>query len=346
MTYISFVVPCYNSADYMERCIESLLYAGDDVEIIIINDGSTDKTREIAEAYCVKYPGIIKVINKKNGGHGSGVNVGLEHATGFYFKVVDSDDWLDRQALGQLMFRIRDFCMKKQINPGTVIPDLFICNYVYDHLHEETRHDISYKNVLNTEKICKWADVGYFRVSQYLLMHSQIFQTAILRKSGVKLPEHTFYVDNIFAYQPLPYVEHLYYMDIDLYHYFIGREDQSVNEDVMLARIDQQIRVTKRMMTCVDLHAVKKKEPRLAAYMYRYLSIIMSITTILLLMINSEEAMMQKNKLWSEIKSHDISLYRKLKYSSMSGLTNMPGFVGRKLSISGYRVAQKLYKFN
>ncbi|MGV8907186.1 MAG: glycosyltransferase family 2 protein [Acetobacterium sp.] len=346
MKYISFIVPCYNSEDYMDHCIESLLCAGTDVEIIIVNDGSTDKTREIAEAYCIKYPDIIRVINKENGGHGSGVNVGLEQATGIYFKVVDSDDWLDHQALDQLMLTIRNFCDQKQSNDQTVIPDLFICNYVYDHLYEETRYDISYKNVLDEKKICEWRDIGFFKPSQYFLMHSQIFRTAILRESGVKLPEHTFYVDNIFAYQPLPYVEHLYYMDIDLYHYFIGREDQSVNEDVMLSRIDQQIRVTKRMLTCVDLHDLKKTQPRLAAYMYRYLSIIMAITNILLLLINSKESVRLKNKLWSDVKALDISLYRKLKYTSMSGLTNMPGFVGRKLSISGYRIAQKIYKFN
>lgn len=346
MKYISFVVPCYNSEDYMDRCIDSLLCAGDDVEIIIINDGSIDKTREIAEDYRLKYPGIIRVINKENGGHGSGVNAGLEKATGVYFKVVDSDDWLDQNALNQLMFTIRNFCVKKQFNQESVIPDLFICNYVYDHLYEETRHDISYKNVLDEGKICEWKDIGYFKVSQYLIMHSQIFKTSILRESGVKLPEHTFYVDNIFSYQPLPYVEHLYYMDIDLYHYFIGREDQSVNEDIMLSRIDQQIRVTKRMLTCVDLHAVKKKEPRLASYMYRHLSIMMSITNILLLLINSKESVLIKNKLWSEIKALDKSLYLKLKYTSMSGLTNMPGSVGRKMSIFGYRVAQKIYKFN
>ncbi len=346
MKKITFVVPCYNSEDYMNRCIDSLLYAGDDAEIIIVNDGSKDKTPEVAEDYRIKYPHIIRVINKENGGHGSGVNVGLEQATGIYFKVVDSDDWLDQQALDRLMFRIRNFCLMKQRDNTFIIPDLFICNYVYDHLYEETRHDISYKNALEEEKMCKWEDIGYFKPSQYLLMHSQIFRTAILRESGVKLPEHTFYVDNIFAYQPLPYVKHLYYMNIDLYHYFIGRDDQSVNEKIMLNRIDQQIRVTEQMLSCVNLQAVKKKEPKLASYMYRYLSIIMSITNILLLMINSEEARLQKNKLWSELKELDRSLYLKLKYASMSGLTNMPGSLGRKITISGYRVAQKIYKFN
>lgn len=346
MKYITFVVPCYNSEDYMKRCIDSLLLAGSDVEIIIVNDGSKDKTREIAGDYNVKYPDIIRVINKENGGHGSGVNVGLEQATGIYFKVVDSDDWLDQQALDQLMFKVRSFCQLKQKDNAFVIPDLFICNYVYDHLHEEIRHDISYKNALDEEKLCTWQDIGFFKPSQYLLMHSQIFRTSVLRESGVKLPEHTFYVDNIFAYQPLPYVKYLYYMNIDLYHYFIGRDDQSVNEDIMLKRIDQQIRVTEQMLTCVNLQVVKKKEPKLASYMCRYLSIIMSITNILLLMINSEESMLQKNKLWSQLKALDKGLYLKLKYTSMSGLTNMPGAIGRKLTISGYRVAQKLYKFN
>ena len=95
MKYITFTVPCYNSQDYMERCIDSLLPGGEDVEIIIVNDGSTDATAQIADDYAARYPGIVRAVHKKNGGHGSGVNKGLELATGAYFKVVDSDDWLD-----------------------------------------------------------------------------------------------------------------------------------------------------------------------------------------------------------------------------------------------------------
>ena len=77
---------------------------------------------------------------------------------------------------------------------------------------------------------------------QYLIMHALMFRTDVLRASGVKLPEHTFYVDNLFSYQPLPFAERIYYMDIDLYHYYLGRDDQSVNEKVLMKRIDQQIR--------------------------------------------------------------------------------------------------------
>ena len=93
MKYISFAIPCYNSQEYMAKAIESILVGGEDVEIIIVNDGSKDRTSEIAHEYKEKYPEIIKVVDKENGGHGDAVNVGLNHASGRYFKVVDSDDW-------------------------------------------------------------------------------------------------------------------------------------------------------------------------------------------------------------------------------------------------------------
>ena len=95
MKLMTFAIPCYNSQDYMENCIKSLLPGGDDVEILIIDDGSKDSTGDIADAYEKKYPGIIRAIHQVNGGHGEAVNAGIRNATGLYFKVVDSDDWVD-----------------------------------------------------------------------------------------------------------------------------------------------------------------------------------------------------------------------------------------------------------
>ena len=103
MKYITFAVPCYNSESYMEHCIETLLKGGEDVEIILVDDGSKDKTGEIADRYQKKYPSIVKAVHKENGGHGSGVNKGLELAAGLYYKVVDSDDWVDEDALKKVL---------------------------------------------------------------------------------------------------------------------------------------------------------------------------------------------------------------------------------------------------
>ncbi len=345
MKYITFAVPCYNSENYMRRCIDSLLAGGRDVEIILINDGSTDRTAQIADEYQLAHPDIVRAVHKENGGHGSGVNKGLELARGVYYKVVDSDDWLNQEAYRKLLARVKEFCGGGRAEFEEDIPDLFVCNYVYDHLDEGTRRSMDYRNIFPEEEICNWNTIGHFRPSQYLIMHSLMFRTNILRKSGVKLPEHTFYVDNLFSYQPLPYVERIYYMDIDLYHYYLGREDQSVNEKVLMKRIDQQIRVTELVAECVDLNEVKKKYPKLASYMTRNISIMLSISSIHLLLIKTAEAEQKRRDMWERIKAHNAALYYRLRYSTLSGLTYLPGRLGGKLTIGGYRFARKIYQF-
>ena len=345
MKYITFAVPCYNSESYMRRCVDSLLSGGRDVEIILINDGSTDRTAEIADEYQLKYPDIVRAVHKENGGHGSGVNKGLELAQGIYYKVVDSDDWLDKDAYLKLLRRIKDFCINGRKAPECDMPDLFVCNYVYDHLDEGTSRVMDYRNIFPEEKMCTWKDIGRFKPSQYLIMHSLMFRAEVLRKSGVKLPEHTFYVDNLFSYQPLPYVESIYYMDLDLYHYYLGREDQSVNEKVLMKRINQQIRVTELVAKSVDLRLVKEKYPKLASYMTRNISIMLSISSIHLLLIRTAEAEQKRRDMWDSIKAYNTALYYRLRYSTLSGLTYLPGKLGGKLTVGGYRFARKIYQF-
>ena len=347
MKYITFAVPCYNSEDYMERCIDSLLAGGEDVEIIIVDDGSTDGTGWIADEYERSYPGIVQAVHQENGGHGAAVNRGLTLARGIYYKVVDSDDWLDRQAYMRLLHRIKKMCGPHKAGRETEadLPDLFVCNYLYDHLDEGTRHTVRYRNVFPAEELCGWNDIGRFHASQYLIMHALLFRTALLRRADVVLPEHTFYVDNIFAYKPLPYVHSIYYMDIDLYHYYIGRADQSVNEKVMMSRIDQQIRVTEIVRKCVNLDEVQMRYPKLAEYMRRNISIMMAISSVHLLLIDSDEAYDKRKRLWDNIREEDSRLYYRLKYTTLSGLTYLPGRLGGMLTRGGYRAARRIYQF-
>ena len=98
MKLLSVAVPCYNSQEYMRNCVDSLLAGGELVEILIVDDGSKDDTGKIADEYAAKYPTIVKAIHQENGGHGEAVNAGIRNATGLYFKVVDSDDWVNEEA--------------------------------------------------------------------------------------------------------------------------------------------------------------------------------------------------------------------------------------------------------
>lgn len=333
MKYITFAVPCYNSAAYMEHCIKSLLKGGESIEIILVDDGSTDDTAVIADRYAKKYPDIIKTVHKENGGHGSGVNKGLELATGLYYKVVDSDDWVDEKALNDLLSTIKsNHSLNKDV-------DMYIVNYVYERGEEQKV--INYKDALPENKIFSWNDVGHFKPSENLLMHSLVHNTAFLRSTGVKLPEHTFYVDNIFAYYPLPFVKSMYYLNIDFYRYFIGRTDQSVNESVMIKRIDQQIFVTKTMIDFLNPYDYWDSNRRCAKYLIHTLDTMMIVSTILLQVSNTPENQEKRHELWNYLKQKNPRLYKKL-VRSISGLTNLPRF----LSVSGYHLAQKIYKFN
>ncbi len=340
MKDITFTVPCYNSEEYMERCIDSLLAVGKRAEIIIVDDGSTDRTGEIADEYAREFPEIVRVVHQENGGHGAGVNAGLALAKGRYFKVVDSDDWLDREALHKLMKKIRQWDKS-----GTTV-DLIVCNYIYDHLYENRTKRMGYGNVFPKGRICGWKDLKRFKPSQYLVMHALFYRTKVLKKSRVKLPKHTFYVDNIFANQPLPYVHSICYLDLDLYHYFLGREDQSVNEKILMQRIDQQIRVTKLVSGCTDLEQLRIHNPKLAEYLTRNISIMMAISSIHLLLIGTAEALKKREMLWNYVKNHDKELYHTLKRKTVSGFTFLPGKLGASVTLAGYKIAQKFYQFN
>ena len=311
---------------------------GEEVEIIVIDDGSTDRTGEIADCYAEKYPETVRAVHQKNGGHGAGVNKGLSLAAGEYFKVVDSDDWLDEEALKKLLTEIR-----KRKRQGA-LADLIICNYLYDHLYEGKQKRMGYENVFRNGKVCTWDTIGKFHPSQYLVMHAQICRTEVLRRSGVRLPRHTFYVDNLFANQPLPFVKTILYLDLDLYHYFLGREDQSVNEAVMIGRIDQQIRVNKLMIDY--LGEQKGLSKYLRKYMISYLTIIMTVSSVMMMRSGTEENLEKKNDLWRYLKQEDAADYFRIRHGIFGTVMSSKSKPGQKIAVYAYKVAQKLYGFN
>ena len=343
MKTITFAIPCYNSEEYMDTCIKSILECdpdAEDIEILIVDDGSQkDDTAAKADEWEREKPGIIRALHKPNGGHGSAVNMGLANAKGVYYKVVDSDDWLDKEAMKPILAYLREQCSQPEPT------DLVIGNYVYEKVFEGTRTVMDYKNVFPQGREFGWEDVGRFKASQYLLMHSVIYRTQMLHDIGLKLPEHCFYVDNIFVYVPLPHVKTIRYFDVDMYRYFIGREGQSVNEDIMMARIDQQIRVTRAMIDAVD-PSTEVPQRKLARYMENYLSMMMCICSVFLRMSGTPENELKRQLIWQYLKHQCPKLYPIIRRSILNLGTNIPTPAGKAFGLGCYHLAQKVFKFN
>lgn len=322
----------------MRYCIESLLPGGDAVELLIVNDGSVDQTAEIADEYAAKYPNIVKVIHQENGGHGEAVNAGIRHASAKFFKVVDSDDWVDTRAYMKILNELQKLISQHQV------VDMIISNFVYEKEGAKYKKVMKYDNVLPEGTVFTWDDIKLFRKGQYLLMHSVIYRTHLLKECGLVLPKHTFYVDNLYVYTPLEYVKSLYYVNVDFYRYFIGREDQSVQENIMIKRIDQQIKVNKLMIKQVDLDNIDNDYLR--HYMLRHLEIVTVVSAILLIRSGTVENLKKKKDLMKFVKRNNLQLYRSLKYGIMGRLINLPGRAGRSISVGAYKISQRLVGFN
>lgn len=338
MKLLSIAVPCYNSQEYMRKCIDSLLAGGERVEILIIDDGSTDDTAAIADEYAKEHPDIVKAIHQENGGHGAAVNTGMKQAAGLYFKVVDSDDWVKQEAFHTILDTL------EELIGGPETLDMMISNFVYEKQGAKRKRVMRYRGYLPQGCVFGWNDIRHMPTGKYILMHSVIYRTQLLRECKLELPRHTFYVDNLFVFQPLSHVRKMYYLDVNFYRYFIGREDQSVHEDIMIQRIDQQLLVNRLM---VDSLASKRIENRrLRQYMTSYLDIIMTVSSIMLIRSQSDENFEKKKDLWRYLRNADVHLYRKIRYSLMGRCVNLPGKSGREVSVAVYRIAQKFYGFN
>ena len=338
MKLLTVAIPCYNSQEYMKHAIESVLVGGEDIEILIVNDGSKDDTAKIADEFEVAYPGIVRAIHQENGGHGEAVNAGLRNAKGLYYKVLDSDDWLDQDSLLRVMNKLR-----QMVKEGKMV-DMFLANYVYEKPSEHKHKVIRYEGVFPENQIFGWSDIKRFKISQNILMHSVIYRTQMLHDCGLELPKHTFYVDNIFVYVPLPNVKTMYYMDVNLYRYYIGREDQSVNEDVMISRIDQQIKVNKIMIDAYDLTKIRNK--KLKDYMVKYLAMMMTVSSIFLIKEGSEESLTKRAELWSYLKDASKGMFRLVNHQVLSRPMQIRGKAGRKMLVWAYSISRKIYGFN
>ncbi|MCI6830922.1 MAG: glycosyltransferase [Clostridiales bacterium] len=335
---LTVTVPCYNSEAFMDHCLDTLLTGGDRVEIIIIDDGSKDRTGEIADRYAAEHPDIVRVIHQENGGHGEGINQGVRHATGRYFKVVDSDDWVDPASFKRVLDKLESL---ERI--GGV--DLMICNYVYTYQDGRPNQVITYANVFPEGRIIGWGDTRHFAINQYLTLHSAIYNTQVIRDSAIDLPKHTFFEDNLFIYAPLRLTKTLCYLDENLYQYLIGREGQSVSDASMKKNYKHQILVATRIFDAANVSAIKRYNPKLGRYMHHEVTMMLAMAAAFARINGSEQAERDVKEMWDHIKNSG-PYGRRLRYASLAGAASIPGKLGRKGCVTGFRLAHKIVGFN
>ena len=338
MKLLTVTVPCYNAQDYMERCLESIVPGGDELDVIIVDDGSTDRTGEIADQWAERYPGIVRVIHQENGGHGEGLNQGIKNARGLYFKSVDSDDRLDTDALKALLDRLREHA------DGDKQADLIVNDYVYDREDQPACFSVSYRGIFSPDRLNTWEDCRPFPPWKQFMIHSMGYRTGMLRDMGLVLPKHTFYEDNLYIYQPLPHTKKILYLDKPLYGYFIGREDQSVNEKVIIKRLPMVTNIARAMITSYSWKELARLPRNLRQYMLSNIAGQMYTTSALQYQAG-EEGLRMNRELREAVRAFDEELYRHLKRTPAAGVTLLPGALGRALTVGTYRAGRKMIRF-
>ena len=225
----------YNVEKFLSKLMESVLGATnrDLIEILVVNDGSKDKTAEITEGYVKQYPGIVRLIDKENGGHGSTINKGIEEATGKYFRALDGDDWLNTMSLELLVKRL------EHDDADLILTDYINCyeggDDKIDAFHElMDGADYSFDELVSKVK--------------WMRYHTVIYKTQILKDHKIRLDEHCFYVDSEFMLLPIPYVDKITYYQVPLYCYRLGVEGQSVSPESRIRHKADSYKVAQRLI--------------------------------------------------------------------------------------------------
>ncbi len=264
MKILTVLVPVYNVEKYIRRCLDSLLLSEvlDDIEVLIVNDGSKDSSVEIIQEYCIKFPKTVTFVDKENGGHGSTINVGIEKAQGKYFKVIDSDDWVNLRGFVELVKRLKE---EKS--------DVVLCNYRKEFTYNSKSEYFEYDG-LTDRKHYNFNEIDLKILhGEYFVMATSTYRTEILRTSGLKLMEKTFYVDMQYNVVPITKVESFTYYDLDIYRYFIGREEQSMNMDNFVRNQEHHKRMLKWL-----LEYYTQISSQLTANKREYIEIILTYT--------------------------------------------------------------------
>lgn len=230
-------IPVYNMERYLDRCLSSVTGIPnlDKVEIIVVNDGSTDRSLEIARTYEQRFPESVRVIDKPNGGWGSGINRTIKEATGKYYKSLDSDDWFDSQNLEKY---IREL---ESIEADLILSPFIEIDEDGKLLAERTFNSSLSGMEMNLEEYIR-KNGGFSKT-----IHAVTYRTSLLRDNNIVIWDK-FYGDIDYINSPLPYVKRIYLSELSIYRYLIGREGQSISIIGYRKHIDDYVNVCRKLI--------------------------------------------------------------------------------------------------
>ena len=262
MKLLTLIIPVYNTSRYLPRCLRSVLVpeALERLELILINDGSTDSSVSILLRAERRYPQTVRVIDKENGGHGSAINEGLRAASGRYLRVLDSDDWFDTPAFLRYLDALEG-CEE----------DLIVTPYTQEYAAADQRVFVRYDR-LTDGKSCSLGELELNGNMPYVPLAAATWNTELLRRCGLRLSEHCSYVDMQYILFPIPWVKRVRFIDACVYRYFIGRAGQSMDPAQFLKNIPQHERVLRSL---IDFYAAQRHTLGTAArdYIERVISL-------------------------------------------------------------------------
>lgn len=233
---LTIVIPTYNMQNYLHRCLDSLLLPDkqmEQLEVLVVNDGSKDNSSAIAHEYETKHPKTVCVIDKENGNYGSCINRGLKEATGKYIKILDADDWFDTAEFSRYLDELQ-----------TIDADMILTNHqVVDDAGNLTR---KYAYDLEPNKLFAFQE--YTEPGVYFAMHSITYRSEMLRSINYHQTEGISYTDTEWVFYPQHGVKTCIYLPYDVYRYVVGREGQTMDSKVLLKSVSHYDKLLRAMV--------------------------------------------------------------------------------------------------
>lgn len=335
---LTIVIPTYNMEKYLRRCLDSLIIDDKEllkkIEVLVINDGSTDSSSAIAHEYQEKYPNVFRVIDKENGNYGSCVNIGIELATGKYFRILDADDYYNTVGLYNLV----EFLHCCTDNVDMIITKM---STIAGSIKTESElSNVDYKKVYDFPE----TDIGE-KIGGYLFMHQTTYCLSTIKRSGLHHDEGVSYTDLEYIYIPLEYVEHVVFLDINLYQYVLGRDGQTMEIAAQIKHIND-FYVVKDKLLPLYLNNIQNRPSNLLKVQRKIIiNVLYPIYKLSLTEIGRKGAKDKEMRaLAYQLKHKDIELWEEIKWN-MGRLPVI--FLWERFGVyaTSYKILWKLYQY-